>query len=1337
MPDQTADEAVVPTPEPRGLPFIGNVSEFDPAHPLQILQREIFHLSFPGGKTVVFVTTRSLINAVSDGSRFQKTPDLILGQVLAVVHDDIFTAKSDDPYWGVPYRILIPAFGPVSIRGMFDDMRDIVTQMAMKWARHGSSNPIPVSSDFTHLTLDTLALCSMNFRFNSFYHEDLHPFINAIANVLTEITIEHLSKLPYSSTASLRGPHVSDASDILKVLRETLRLCSPIPAFSVESKEDGTLLAGKYSVKKGRPIVSLLIKSHLDPRVNHMRASISRPFPWQEALLSAAMLLHNFNFQMADPSYQLDISETITIKSKRFYMYASLRHGMNPGALEWHLAGGSSPRAETGLAPERANSNQTNGGENHTDLSIFYGSNSGTYEVLARRLAGKATFHGYAVSNLSPLNTTREKLLPRRLFVWITSSYEGQPPDNAARFCAWVENLKGAEMRHVEFAVFDCGHYDWAQTCHRIPRLLDYTLAARGATRIVPMGLTDVAESDIFNDFEAWEEDLFWPALQQKYQTHIDTDSKGQSGLSVEVSMSRSSYLRQDVREARVIEIKTLTSPMAPRKNHIEIQLPTSMTYRTGDYLAILPLNPPQNVERVCPRLFLAWDAQFMISGDDKMSLPIGQHVSAYEIFRSYVELGQPATRRDLRVLAQSATDENQFSALDILEEFASIQLSVGALLALLPPMHIRQSSISSSSLQNPTSVALTYSILHEPSFSGKGRHVGVATQYLDSLKPGERLHVAVRSSHEAFHLPHDVVNTPVICFCAGSGLAPFRGFFQDRAAILSAGRRLAPALLFYGCRSPDADDLYRKEFDAWEKLGAVSVRRAFSRDTAKNKGCAYDQDRLLADKEDVYELWHQGAKFDSVGWDEAKIKQWLETVRNVRLELLRPRGHEKISTAQSNTGIQNNPDSFLRGAFSSLVENDSPSTPTTHRSTPPQPLVESDPGDCNAWILNAELMHHYSTVGYRTLSFCTDVIPLLQSDIPRTALSQYFLLHEILAFSAFHMAYLNPDDSYRYLQQASHHENLAISGMRHTLASPITSENCHALYATSIFLIINSFAASDYCQNPRTSQPPVQAVVDIFALANGMGTILWSSEQDIRTGPLKALFGQFECKETNDCNLISLVNQLLQLREVVSREPNLDEKRRLLLASSIDCFGRCLFTVRQNKTLAAPAELRAAFLYPILLPEGFMHLARRNHPWALVMLAYYGVLLHWAEEKCWFLRSFAHSLMDTIASSLIGSQWAYLLEWPIRITGSAFILSMGLNLKHQGCLKTQIELAPFQDAIREDGRFDGHGIFGNGFAITLNFTLFPANISPLDSGTGLFIVVFAASVVEMAARTV
>jgi cytochrome P450/NADPH-cytochrome P450 reductase len=63
-------------------------------------------------------------------------------------------------------------------------MYDIASQLVLKWARKGDDYKIPVTSDFTRLTLDTIALCSMDYRFNSFYQEDLHPFVVAMTNTL-------------------------------------------------------------------------------------------------------------------------------------------------------------------------------------------------------------------------------------------------------------------------------------------------------------------------------------------------------------------------------------------------------------------------------------------------------------------------------------------------------------------------------------------------------------------------------------------------------------------------------------------------------------------------------------------------------------------------------------------------------------------------------------------------------------------------------------------------------------------------------------------------------------------------------------------------------------------------------------------------------------------------------------------------------------------------------------------------------------------------------------------------------------------------------------------------
>jgi cytochrome P450/NADPH-cytochrome P450 reductase len=63
-------------------------------------------------------------------------------------------------------------------------MHDIASQLVLKWARKGEEYKIPVTDDFTRLTLDTIALCTMDYRFNSFYQDELHPFVQAMTNLL-------------------------------------------------------------------------------------------------------------------------------------------------------------------------------------------------------------------------------------------------------------------------------------------------------------------------------------------------------------------------------------------------------------------------------------------------------------------------------------------------------------------------------------------------------------------------------------------------------------------------------------------------------------------------------------------------------------------------------------------------------------------------------------------------------------------------------------------------------------------------------------------------------------------------------------------------------------------------------------------------------------------------------------------------------------------------------------------------------------------------------------------------------------------------------------------------
>lgn len=65
-------------------------------------------------------------------------------------------------------------------------MHEILTQLVLKWARYGPDHRIDAAEDFTRLTLDSIAICAMDTRFNSFYTEGMHPFVEAMQEVLLE-----------------------------------------------------------------------------------------------------------------------------------------------------------------------------------------------------------------------------------------------------------------------------------------------------------------------------------------------------------------------------------------------------------------------------------------------------------------------------------------------------------------------------------------------------------------------------------------------------------------------------------------------------------------------------------------------------------------------------------------------------------------------------------------------------------------------------------------------------------------------------------------------------------------------------------------------------------------------------------------------------------------------------------------------------------------------------------------------------------------------------------------------------------------------------------------------
>jgi cytochrome P450/NADPH-cytochrome P450 reductase len=217
-----------------------------------------------------------------------------------------------------------------------------------------------------------------------------------------------------------------------------------------------------------------------------MRGCIGRPFAWQEAILTTAMLLQNFNFRFDDPSYQLQIKQTLTIKPKDFFMHATLRDHVDPVYLEKSLHGDA---LNAGKVTEKGKiKSSLSTGKAKKPMTVLYGSNSGTCEALAQSLARVASGRGFR-AQVEPLDSAVGKVPKDQPVVLISSSYEGQPPDNAAHFFEWLQNLEGGnQLEGVKYATYGCGN-----------RKLELNRGSRGHTNCLQM--TGFPHSTEFRSF--------------------------------------------------------------------------------------------------------------------------------------------------------------------------------------------------------------------------------------------------------------------------------------------------------------------------------------------------------------------------------------------------------------------------------------------------------------------------------------------------------------------------------------------------------------------------------------------------------------------------------------------------------------------------------------------------------------------------------------------------------------------------------------------------------------------------------------------------------------------
>ncbi len=1015
-----------PIPHPPTKPVVGNMLSLDSTAPVQHLVRltkelgPIFWLDMMGAPLVI-VSGHDLVEELSDEKRFDKAVRGSLRRVRAVGGDGLFTADTSEPNWSKAHNILLQPFGNRAMQSYHPSMVDIADQLVKKWERLNGDEEIDVVHDMTALTLDTIGLCGFDYRFNSFYRRDYHPFVESLVRSLETImmtrgiplegiwlkrrrqelaqdvafmnkmvdeivaerrknaeaaevkkdmlgammtgvdrstgeqlddvniryqintfliaghettsgllscTLYALLKHPevlkkaYQEVDRVLGPdtdatptyqQVTQLTYITQILKEALRLWPPAPAYGIAPLNDETI-GGKYKLKKNTFITILVMALHRDPSVwgpnpdafdpenfsreaeaarpvnawkpfgNGQRACIGRGFAMHEAALAIGMILQRF--KLIDVNrYQMHLKETLTIKPDGFKIKVRPRADKERGAHAGRVT--ATAAVSTTAAPVA----RARPGHN-TPLLVLYGSNLGTAEELATRVADLAEVNGFA-TKLAALDDFVGKLPEQGGVLIFCASYNGAPPDNATEFVKWLGgDLPKDAFAKVRYAVFGCGNSDWLATYQSIPRFIDEQLAAHGASNAFVRGEGD-ARDDLEGQFESWFAKLRPLAVKQ---LGIDTsfDRSADDEPLYRIEPVAPTAVNSIVALGGVAPMKMLVNQELQNKQganasdrstrHIEVQLPSGISYRVGDHLSVVPRNDPALVDSVARRFgFLPADQiRLQVAEGRRAQLPVGDTVSVGRLLSEFVELQQVATRKQIQIMSEhtrcpvtkpkllayvgddAAASEHyradilgkRKSVFDLLEEHPACELPFHAYLEMLSLLAPRYYSISSSPSGDPQRCSVTVGVVEGPASSGRGIYKGICSNYLAGRRAGETIQATVRETKAGFRLPDDAA-VPIIMVGPGTGLAPFRGFLQERAALKAKGASLGPAMLFFGCRHPDQDYLYADELKAFAADGITELHTAFSRAEGPK---TYVQNLVAAQKDRVWSLIESGA---------------------------------------------------------------------------------------------------------------------------------------------------------------------------------------------------------------------------------------------------------------------------------------------------------------------------------------------------------------------------------------------------------------------------------------------------------------------------------------------
>lgn len=475
---------------------------------------------------------------------------------------------------------------------------------------------------------------------------------------------------------------------------------------------------------------------------------------------------------------------------------------------------------------------------------LLWASQTGNAEEFAARLGER--LGGARLAALDDVALT--ELAEADHVLIVTSTFgEGGPPDNGADFWQRLESPAAPSLSGVRFAVLGIGDRSYTDFCG-YARALDARLADLGASRLLDRAEHEVHDDDLLEQWAGRVVDVVSAASNGRVPPTPKIEIS-KSGPPDPVPFTRSSPI------AAPLCRNTLLTPRSADKEVRQFGFDISahdVAYSVGDSLGVYVANSDATVR--------SWLAATGFSGDEPVRVD-GVEVCLREAVRSsydvckvtdnlldFVSAHCPDSSTAKRIRTHRGPANR--NGLDLVGEFgvrADPEEWQEVLLRLTP----RQYSISSSPLVSPHEVQLTVSVLRYRGSNGQGRG-GVASTFLADLAPDAAVPVFLqRSPH--FRPPSDP-HTAMIMVGPGTGIAPFRGFLQERRALGHTGGNW----LFCGDRHRDQNFYYRSDLE--DMLADGLLRRldvAFSRDQKRR---IYVQNKMIEAGAQLWEWLDRGA---------------------------------------------------------------------------------------------------------------------------------------------------------------------------------------------------------------------------------------------------------------------------------------------------------------------------------------------------------------------------------------------------------------------------------------------------------------------------------------------